>query len=531
VAGFLQRAVELSQDPTHRADRALAAAGANFQAGAFDAALRLLAVAEAGPLDTVQQATVALLRGNIAFASGHIGDAPALLLNAAKRLEPIDVERARQTYLTAWGAAFVSSGHLAETSIFPDIRKAVQALPPREGGVAAMDLLLDGLVRLSTEGHAAATPTLQEARIGLVALTLEDVLDWGWMATAASNAVWDNEGAREIAARQVQLVRDAGALSQLPLHLAALGLALTWTGDFAGAESLMAEGDGVAEAIGSPAVPWTALRLRGLQGSEGEAIAVINSAMEQARAGGGQAFATYAQWAAAVLFNGLARYDDALASAKLATSDTFEYWVSVWALPELIEAATRVGADDVAREALGRLTATTQPVANDPALGIEARSRALVTGGSDAEDPYREAIDRLTRTPLRPELARAHLLFGEWLRREGRRIDAREQLRIAYETCTEIGMMAFAERARRELKATGEKVRKRDPQTADELTPQEEQIARLAREGFSNPEIGAQLFISARTVEWHLRKIFPKLGITSRKQLRTALRDGALQRH
>jgi ATP/maltotriose-dependent transcriptional regulator MalT len=239
--------------------------------------------------------------------------------------------------------------------------------------------------------------------------------------------------------------------------------------------------------------------------------------------------AIYAHWAAAVQYNGLARYEEAAAAARQATSNTFEYWVSVWALPELVEAAMRVGDVELARDALERLAETTQPAGTYLALGVEARSRALLTSGDSADLLYREAIERLGRTEVRPEFARARLLYGEWLRREGRRVDAREQLRTAYDLFTAIGMEAFAERAGRELLATGEKVRKRSPDTREELTPQEGQIARLARDGLSNPEIGAQLFVSARTVEWHLRNVFAKLDITSRRQLQTALPgDGPL---
>ena len=336
--------------------------------------------------------------------------------------------------------------------------------------------------------------------------------------------MWDNDGASVISARQVRLVRDAGALAELPLHLSALGLARAWTGDFAAAAALAAEADSVAAATGSRSAPYTLLRLRALQGR----LADASAAIEQAAAGG-IGVAIYAHWAAAVQCNGLARYEEAAAAARQATSDTFEYWVSVWALPELVEAAVRVGDVQLARDALERLAETTQPSGTDLALGLEARSRALLTSGDSADLLYREAIERLGRTDVRPERARAHLLYGEWLRREGRRVDAREQLRTAYDQFTAIGMEAFAKRTGRELAATGEKVRKRNPGTRDELTPQEGQIARLARDGLSNPEIGAQLFISARTVEWHLRTVFAKLGITSRRQLRTALpEDGRL---
>jgi len=247
---------------------------------------------------------------------------------------------------------------------------------------------------------------------------------------------------------------------------------------------------------------------------------VIANAIEQT-ATGTHAMA-HAYQAAAVLYNGLARYQDAASSARRA-ANSLDPWYSMWALPELVEAATRTGDAELARDALERLAETTQPAGTDFALGIEARSRALTSAGELAERRYREAIDRLGRTQLRPELARAHLLYGEWLRREARRIDAREQLRTAHDLFVAIGMEGFAERARRELLATGEKVRKRSAETREELTPQEEQIARLARDGLSNPEIGAQLFISARTVQFHLGKVFTKLGISSRSQLRRVL--------
>jgi ATP/maltotriose-dependent transcriptional regulator MalT len=233
--------------------------------------------------------------------------------------------------------------------------------------------------------------------------------------------------------------------------------------------------------------------------------------------------ALYAHWAAAVLYNGLARYEEAVESARQAASSTCEVFVTAWALPELVEAAARAGDAELAREALERLAETTRPCGTNVALGVETRCRALLSDGATADDLYREAIERFSRTRLRPDLARAHLLYGEWLRREGRRADSREQLRTAYDLFTAIGMEAFADRAGRELVATGEKARKRSPETRNELTPQEEQIARLARDGLSNPEIGAQLFVSARTVEWHLRNVFAKLGIASRRQLRTAL--------
>jgi DNA-binding CsgD family transcriptional regulator len=230
-----------------------------------------------------------------------------------------------------------------------------------------------------------------------------------------------------------------------------------------------------------------------------------------------------AYWAAAVLYNGLARYAEAALAARRATTDALNHWIPTWVLPELVEAAARVGDTELARDALERLATTTQPCGTEFALGMEARCRALLSDGVAAGELYREAIERLRRTRLRPEVARAHLLYGEWLRRENRRADAREQLRTAHEILAAIGMEAFAERARRELQATGEKVRKRTVDTRDDLTAQERQIARLARDGLSNPEIGARLFLSPRTVEWHLRNVFTKLGIRSRRELANAL--------
>jgi ATP/maltotriose-dependent transcriptional regulator MalT len=368
-----------------------------------------------------------------------------------------------------------------------------------------------------------ASETLQQAAKAARSIPIEDVLRWGWAAGAASDAVWDFEGTRATAERHAKLVRDAGALAQLPLPLAALGNSAIWSGDFAGAAPLVAECESVATATGRDFPSNIALRLRALQGREAEASALIVSAIEHAAAEGQGLAATNAHWAAAILYNSLARYDEAAAAARRATSDTLEPWVSVWALPELVEAAARRRDTELARDGLERLTESTQPFRTDIALGIEARCRALLSPGAAAEPLYRDAIDRLGRAELRPDLARAHLLYGEWLRREGRRVDARDQLRTAHDMFVAIGMEAFAERARRELSATGEKVRRRSAETRDELTPQEEQIARLARDGLSNPEIGAMLFLSPRTVGWHLHKVFGKLGISSRRELPSAL--------
>ncbi|HET7247754.1 MAG TPA: AAA family ATPase [Streptosporangiaceae bacterium] len=516
AAAFLERAVLLTADPARHAERALAAAQASMQAGAFGKALDLLATAGADPLDESQHARVDLLRGHVAFASGLGSDAAALLLTAARRLEPFNLELARETYLTALGAAGITA-HLDGGTVQLTICRAVRALPAPGANPRPLDLLLDGLALLITEGHAAAATALQRAAGVLADIPVEDVLRWGWFAPGPSSAMWDFEGARAIYARQVQLVRAAGALAQLPIHLSSLAIAIAWMGDFADAAALIAESDTVAAATGSQLAPYALLRLRALQGTEAEASALIASMIEQGQ--------PHAQWAAAVLYNGLGQYQEAAAAARQAAATTSDPWLSIWALPELVEAAARAGDAGLARDALERLTKTTQPCGTDSALGIEARCRALLSNGAAADGLYREAVGRLSRTRLRPELARAHLLYGEWLRREGRRVAAREELRTAYDMLAAIGMEAFAERARRELSATGQKVRKRSVETRAQLTPQEEQIAQLARDGLSNPQIGARLFLSARTVEWHLHKIFTKLGIGSRHELKAALAE------
>lgn len=526
AAAFLQRSVALTKDPARRTERALAAAQASLQAGAFDAALGLAAMAEAGTPDEFQRARVDLLRAHVAFISFTGGDAPALLLKAARRLEPLDLELARDTYLTAWGAALVAA-HAAGKGVLLKICHAVRALPPPPGAPRPLDLLLDGLALLTTEGHAAATPTLQRAARALAGIPVKGVLPWGWIAASASAILWDIESMRVNSAREIRLLRGAGALAALPPSLSNLAIATAWMGDFAGAASLIAETDSVAAATGSRQAPYALLRLLALQGREAEAAAPIASAIELAAPGGQGMASVWAHWAAAVLYNGLARYEEAASSARQATSDPLNWW-SMWVLPELVEAAVRGREAELARDALERLAETTQPCRTDFALGIEARCRALLADGAAADGLYREAIDRLGRTRLRPELARAHLLYGEWLRREGRRVDAREQLRAAHAILDATGMEAFAERARRELLATGGRVRRRTAETSAGLTAQEALIARLARDGLSNPEIGARLFLSARTVKYHLSKVFTKLDIGSRAQLHRVLPSDVL---
>jgi DNA-binding CsgD family transcriptional regulator/tetratricopeptide (TPR) repeat protein len=518
AAAFLQRAVALTRDQAQRAERALAAAQVSLHAGAVDTALGLLETAEAAATEEFQQARAGLLRGHATMAAFG-SDGPALLLTAAKRIEPFSLDLARQTYLIAWGGAVVAG----QEDVGLDICRAVRALP-RSEAPGALDVLLDGVTALTMDGPAAAIPTLQRAAHEAVDLPVEDVLRWGWAAVAASHAVWDDELERATLERHIRLLRDVGALGQLPILLSALGVATAWTGDLAGAAVLVAEGQGIAAATGSPIAPYTALRIAALRGREAEASAMIASAIELAAAAGQGLAVRQAQGAAAVLYNGLGRYEAAASAARQAAASRLDHPSAMLGLPELVEAGARLADAEVPRDALERLAEMTHGCGTDYPLGIEARSRALLADGPTAEDWYREAIDRLSRTQVRPELGRAHLVYGEWLRREGRRADARDQLRTAFEMFVAIGMEAFAERTRHELQATGEHVRKRSVETVDELTPQELQIARLASEGRTNPEIGAELFLSRRTVEWHLRKIFDKLRIGSRRELPAALR-------
>jgi DNA-binding CsgD family transcriptional regulator len=526
AAAFLERSALLTADPARRADRTLAAAQAHLQAGAFGTALELLATAEkewSGPLDELQSARVDLLRGQVVFASGLGSEAPPLLLKAAKRLEPLDAGLARETYLSAWMAALFA-GRLAGAGDMAEVCRAARARPALQDPPHPADLVLDGLAMVVTDGPAAAAPTLQRAVSVFAAADLTmGVLRWGFFAQAAASARWDYDPWRAMLERQVGLARDIGALEQLPVLLGALGTAVVWSGDFAAATALNAEADAVCEVTGSRAAPFTAMMLAAFRGNQAEAAQLIEGTIAAATAGGQGIAVAYAQWMAAIGYNGLCRYREALAAARQASEDTSTIYISMWAMPELIEAAARSGDAGPAAEVLERLAEFTRAGGTDWGLGIEARSRALLSAGETAENLYREAIDRLGRTRLRLDLARAHLLYGEWLRRENRRADAREQLRTAHDMLAAMGAEAFAGRARRELLAAGETVHQRTVEPAGTLTAQEAHIARLASGGRTNPEIAAQLFLSARTVEWHLRKIFTKLGIGSRRELREAL--------
>jgi len=530
TAAFLERAVALTGDPPRRVDRALAAADACLQAGAFDTALELVATAESGTLDELQLARIELLRGQVALFSMQGGDAPQLLLKAAQLLERFDIALARDTYLDAWGAGLLA-GRLTNRVGLLEISRAARSAPRPDGPPRPSDLLLDSLATLIVDGRDAAAPLLTEATRTFAEdpSTTEASLRWGWLTVVPTYALWDEESTYAISVRQLDTVRRAGALALLQLELPTFDLLAVRCGDFAGAEGAITEANALSKATGAGMTSASAMRLAAFHGREG-ARALIESVRDEASAAGQGVQVELTEWLLALLYNGLGRYREAVAAAAGMREDRpEELFVSTWTAIELVEAATRSSEPEMAAAALERVEVATSFAGTDSALGILARCRALLSYGDAADELYRESIERLGRTRLRPELARAHLLYGEWLRHEQRRVEARDHLRAAYDQFTSIGMEAFAERTRQELLATGAKVRKESAESIGELTAQERQIAQLARDGLSNPEIGTRLFLSPRTVEWHLRKVFTKLGIRSRRELANTLASSASQ--
>jgi DNA-binding CsgD family transcriptional regulator len=523
AAAFLERAARLTPEPARRAQRDLTAAQAKHDAGAPDGALRLLAAAEEGPLNELQHARLERLRAQLAFALRRGSDAPPLLLSAAQRLEPLDAELARETYLEAIAAA-IFAGRLSSGPGVLEVAEAARAAPPATEPPRTIDLLLDGLATRFSEGYAAGVPPLRRA---LDAVSneddrTEDDIRWLWLACRIAPDLWEDETWHELASRQLGLARDAGALTVLPLAATYRAGVHVHTGEFAAAAALIEEADAITAATGNAPLMYTSLVLAAWRGQEAQALELIEASREDAtRRGEGRAV-TLADYATAVLYNGLGGYKAALAAAERACEHD-DLGLFAWALIELVEAATRSGEPKLAADGLEQLAERTRLSGTDWALGVEARSRALLANGLSAEDFYLEATERLSRCRITVHLARTHLLYGEWLRRENRRIDARETLRAAYGMFSTMGAEAFAERAARELLATGEKARKRTADTRGQLTAQETQIAELARDGHSNPEIGAQLFISPRTVEYHLHKVFTKLEISSRNELQRVL--------
>jgi len=490
----------------------------------LDAAQELLSLAAAGPLSDFQQARSDLIGAQLAFVASRGSDAPSLLLKAARRLEPIDAGLSRATYLQALTAA-VFAGRLALGGGVLEVARAAAAAPPPPGPAGALDLFLDGLVAHYNDGYRAGLPILRRAlEVFGTGMSPEEELRWHWVAGGVARHLWDDQRWQLLSDRHVDLARGVGALSELPLALNARAFMLMLIGELAAARSLIQELQAAAEATGSKLAPYAALGVAAMGGREAQTAALVGATISEVSLRGEGNALTVAEWASAVLNNGVGNYQAAMTAAERALEYPGELVAPMWAAAELVEAAARSGRGDIAAEALRRLADTTSASGTDWALGVEARSRALLSEGDVAEDLYRESIERLGRTRMRAELARARLLYGEWLRRQRRRIDARAQLRAAQEMLETMGMEAFANRARRELRATGETARKRTvPMVDHKLTPQEAQIAGMARDGLSNPEIGARLFISAHTVQYHLRKVFTKLGIESRGQLARAL--------
>jgi DNA-binding CsgD family transcriptional regulator len=515
AAAFLARAAELTPDPRRRAERALTAAEVKLRVGAHGAALLLLTPAEAAAPDDLRRARIDALRARIEHASGHADAATGSLLAAARRLEPLDDALARATYVDAFSmAAFAER---AARVGLPQVASEARRAPRAQRAPRDIDLLLDGLAVRFTEGVAAAAPICRRALEALRRRewSSRDPARGLWLASLLAAELWDDEAWFDLSTRHLALARDAGELGELPSALTSRILLHLFAGELDAAATLVE----VTHGLG-PAPPATAAPL-GLAALEGRTS--LMGGLLDARDGGVEA--TIVHWATALLCNGSGGFHHAVTAARRAAEP--DSVLANWGLTELIESAARSGRRELAAEAFERLAPRTRASGTAWALGVEARSRALLCDEDAAETLYRESIERLGRTRVRVELARAHLVYGEWLRRAGRRRDARARLQTAHELFDAMGAEVFAARARRELAATGEHVRARGPEGRDELTAQERQIARMAREGHTNAEIGAHLFISPRTVEWHLRHVFAKLGIRSRRELAVALAPGS----
>jgi DNA-binding CsgD family transcriptional regulator len=522
AAAFLERAALLTPEPASRAERTLAAAEWKRLAGMPAEASELLTAAAQGPVDELRRAGAQRLRGEIALDLGRGADAAPLLLQAAQALEPFDTALSRETYLDALSAASIA-GRFSEGILAAAAKTARRAAPPT-GDPTATDLLLDGLALQLTEGFASGAPLLKQA---LAAFRDEDdgsttVVRWPWMASRAAVALFDDEMWELLAARHVQIAREAGALSVLPVTLTYLAAVRIHQGELDEASRLLDEADAITSATGGPRMLVSRVFLAACRGDDDEFLALHSELEREATARSDHASWSAGAWACAVFHNARGQYDAAFTAGEQA-SELDPLGVSAWAIPELLEAAVRSGRSEEAVATFARLSERAEASGTELALGLQAAARALLSEDSTAETSYQAAIERLGMTQMRIDAARARLLYGEWLRRRGRRTDARRELRAAHEVFGDSGAEAFAERARRELTATGETVRKRVDETRGELTPQEAQIAELASSGFTNPEIGAQLFLSPRTVEWHLHNVFGKLGLSSRRQLREAM--------
>jgi DNA-binding CsgD family transcriptional regulator len=536
AAAFLERATALTSDPAHRGARALAAAQAKRDAAAPEAAYQLLAIAELAPLSDLQKAQAARLRAQMEFARSRGGDtgAPRLsdaalqLLDAAKRLDSLDDELARDTYLEALAAAMYA-GRLGDPGALMNVAEAARAAVGRVPKLhRPIDLLLSGMANRITGGASAGSDPLRTAleRMCTQAQQNDDAaLRWMSLGLAivpesAAGQLWDDTIYQQLATDMVRHARDAGALAVLPAALACRAGVHALAGEFATAATLIEEAASITAATGYTPLRYHSLTLAAWRGIPADAEGLIEAAAADATASGEGRVLGLTGYISAVLYNGLGRYEEAFAAARRGCEYEDRGFYS-WCLFELIEAATHTGDKETAAQAVQRLEERAGASGTDWGLGALAGAQALLADNEHTDSLFTEAIERLERTRIVVHLARTRLSYGEWLRRANRRPAARQQLNTAHEMFTRMGAQAFAERARRELIATGEKVRKQPLSSGDELTAQEAQIARLAGDGLTNQEIAAQLFISTHTVEWHLRKVFVKLGITSRRQLRT----------
>ena len=540
-AAFMKRAVELTPEPAVRAARALEAALTAHEAGAFEAALELLTLAAAGPLDELGGARLALLRAQLGLYITRDSDGLRTLLDGAARLAPLDPPRSRETYLQALDLISLRGG-LGDGRGLLDVVEAARAAPPPLGAPGPADLLLDGFVTTHTRGFAAGAPRLHQAVAAYRALALEaenvrdgdpgrlrlppaggagpleGVLEDGrWPRMAL--ALFDDEAFFLLTDRAVRLARESGALMTLYVVLLLQVVAKALGGRLAHATELADEQAAIARVIGAVPLRQGWLLLAALRGDEAEFAELYEACVREATDHGDFTEASEAHLFQAILQNSLGNYRAALDAAErvVAIGDP---WKTTTVLPHLVEAASRADQPERAAAATEEFSARANAMGTQWALGLAARCRALTRVGPDAEGHYLEAIERLSRCRVVIELARAHQVYGEWLRREGRRQEARDQLRTAHQLLSDMGAVAAAERAARELRATGEHPRGRTTQDTDRLTAQELHIARLVATGATSREVASQLFLSPRTIEAHLRNIFRKLGITSRRQLR-----------
>lgn len=514
AAAFAVRAAELTPHASLRATRTLAAARAAQAAGSHDLSLTLLTTAESGPLDQQQRAKAQLQRAQIAFQLARNDAAAAMLIDAAGGL---DGSAAREAYLEAFAAAMyvgrAAPGRLLEAA------QAALAGPPAPEPPRPLDLLLDGLSANVALGYVAAIPTLQRAIVALRRDTVTtDDLRWLGLACTVAMDLRDDESRASLADLLVNRARATGALAVLPLALHYRAGVHLLAGELTQAAVLIGEAYAITAATGSAEVLYGDLALSAWRGDKGRVAHLIREATSGAAASEGRTQGMV-EYATAILGNALGDYQTALDAATAAEVHE-ELGFNAYHPPELVEAAARLGRPEAAAIAIERLGQRAQASNTEWATGMDLRSRALLTDGPEAETLYLQAIDALGRTKLAIHVARTRLVYGEWLRRERRPAEAREQLRDAYETLSDMGALAFARRAARELQATGEHPRKRGAHLLDTLTAQELNIAQHAAAGATSKEIAATLFLSPRTIDAHLRNIFRKTGVTSRRQLR-----------